>query len=194
MLMQALFRIAFLNFSHHPGNMADELTPVHDEYAEAVRKAEEMLKTAKERQQKAEEAVEEKRKADEAAKNKRKAEEAEKEKAAQSQAEKEEAERIRAANEAMQVGVAEHMAEVQRTANDAAAARAKEQALATRRKKLVKLGAAPDNPLMQAPEGSGPSRQEVREVQREFLGKPKKWKVRETEMTVCFPNFRSRTC
>jgi hypothetical protein len=165
MLIQALFRDAFLNRSHHHASMADEHTPVHDELAEAVRKAEEMLKAAKERQQKAEEAAEEKRnaeeaaeakrKAEEAAKAKQKAEEAEKEKAAQAQAEKEEAEKIRAANEALKVGLVAHMENIQRTAKESAAARAKEQALATRWKKLAKLGTAPDDPLMQAPEGQG---------------------------------------
>jgi hypothetical protein len=140
---------------------------------------------------KAEAAAEEKHKADEA--KAQKLEAAEKEKAARAQAEKEEAERIRAANAAMEAGIVAHEANKQRTAEESAAVRAKAQALATRQKKLAKLGVTPDDPLMQAPEGPGPSRQEVREVQRVFSGKLKKRKVRETEITVCLPNFGPRT-
>jgi flagellar biosynthesis GTPase FlhF len=87
-----------------------------DEAAKAKRKADEVAKAKR----KAEEAAKEKHKADEA--EAQKLEAAEKEKAAQAQAEKEEAERIRAANEAMKVGVAAHLAEVKRTADEAAAA------------------------------------------------------------------------
>jgi hypothetical protein len=107
------------------------------EEAEEKRKAEEA-----EEKRKAKEVAEEKRKADKVAEEKRKADEAEvqrleaaeKEKAAQAQAEKEEADKIRAANEAMKVGVAAHLAEVKRMADDAAAAHVKAQALATRQK------------------------------------------------------------
>jgi hypothetical protein len=85
-----------------------------------------------------------------------------------------------------------HEANKQRTAKESAAARAKAQALATHLKKLAKLGITPDDPLMQAPEGPGPSRQEVQDMQREFSGKPKKRKVRETEVMVCLPNLGPR--
>jgi hypothetical protein len=186
MLMQALFRDALPSSSHHHAIMSDEHMPVHDELAEAVRKAEEMLKAAKERQQKAEEAAEEKRKAEEAAEAKRKAKEAEKEKAAQAQAEKEEAERIRAANEAMQVGVAAHMDNIQRTAEESAAARMKAQALVTRQKKLAKLGVRPDDPLMLVPEGPGPSREEVREIRQQVARKGWKRKLGDTGTSVRF--------
>jgi hypothetical protein len=168
-----------------------------DEAAKAKWKAEE----AAEEKRKAEEAAEEKRKAEEAAEEKRKANEAEaqkleaaeKEKAAQAQAEKEEAKRIQAANTALEAGIVAHEANKQKMAEESAAARAKAQALATHQKKLAKLGVTPDDPLMQAPEGPGPSRQEVREVQRELSGKLKKRKVRETEITVCLTTFRPRT-
>jgi hypothetical protein len=213
MLMQALFRITLLKLSHHHALMGDAGTPIAGEVDEEERallaalkavqdKKARLLQEAEEKRRaeeaeekwKAEEVAKAKRKAEEAAETKRKAEEAEakckaeeKRKAEEAEAQRVEDEKIRAANEAMKVGVAAHMAEVQVTADDAVAARAKELALATCRKKLAKLGVTPDDPLMQAPEGPGPSQQEVRDVQREFSGKPEKRKVRETESSVCNP-------
>jgi hypothetical protein len=87
-----------------------------------------------------------KRKAEEA-EAKRKAEEAEKEKAA-------EALRIRAANEALQVGIETHKNHKKRVEE---AARAEAMAFEMRRRKLAALGAMLDDPLMQVPEGPGPS-------------------------------------
>jgi hypothetical protein len=158
------------------------------EEAEEKRRAEEAAKT----QRKAEEA-EKKRKAEEA-EAKRKADEAEKEKAVQAQAEKEEAERIRAANAALQVGVAEHFEHVQRTAEESAAARIKAQALAMRQKKLAKLGVLPYDPLMLVPEGPGPSREEVRDIRQQVAGKGRKRKLRDTGASVQFSrSLRCRT-
>jgi hypothetical protein len=109
---------------------------------------------------------------------------AEKEKAAQTQAEKEEAERIRAANEAMKVGVAAHLAEVKRTADEAAAVRVKAQALATRQKNLAKIGVRPNDPLMLVPEGPGPSQEEVQNIRQQVARQGRKRKLRDTGASV----------
>jgi hypothetical protein len=74
----------------------------------------------------------------------------------------------------MKVGVAAHLAEVKRTADDAAAARVKAQALATRQKSLTKIGVCPDDPLMLVPEGPGPSREEVRNIRQQVAGRKRK--------------------
>jgi hypothetical protein len=66
------------------------------------------------------------------------------------------------------------------------------QALATRQKNLAKIGVAPDDPIMQAPEGLGPSCQEIWVIQHEFSGKPKKRKLRETENLVGVSDLGSR--
>jgi hypothetical protein len=141
--------------------------------------------------------AEEKRKADEAeaqwVEEARKAKKAEQAWEAEAAAEKEcaaEALKIRAANEALQVSIEHHVTHKQRVEE---AAQAEAFAFEMHRRKLAVLGAMSDDPLMQATEGPGPSRQELQEVQREFSGKPKKRKVRETENTVSFPNFGPRT-
>jgi hypothetical protein len=124
-----------------------------------------------------------------------KLEAAEKEKAAQTQAEKEEAERIRAANEAMKVGVAAHLAEVKRTADEAAAARVKAQALATRQKNLAKIGVRPNDPLMLVPEGPGPSWEEVRNIRQQVARQGRKRKLEDTGASVRVSrSFRHWTC
>jgi membrane protein involved in colicin uptake len=146
------------------------------EEAEAKRKAEEERK------------AEEKRKAEEA--EAQRLEAAEKEKAAQAQAKKEEAEKIWVANEAMKVGVAAHLAEVKRMADDTAVAHKKAQALATRQKNLAKIGVRPDDPLMLVPEGPGPSREEVRNIRQQVAGQGRKRKLGDTGASVrVFPKF-----
>jgi chemotaxis protein histidine kinase CheA len=197
MLMQALFHVAIPNFSHHPATMADEHMPIHVELAEAVHNAEALLKAAKERQRKAEEAAEEKRKAEEAERKCKadeaealkveaacKAAEAEMAKAAKEKAEQEEAKKIQAANAAMEAGIVAHEANKQKTAKESAAARAKAQALATRQKKLAKLGVTPDDPLILVPEGPGPTREEMRQIHKQVAGQARKRKVGDTEFSV----------
>jgi hypothetical protein len=66
-------------------------------------------------------------------------------------------------------------------------------ALEKSQRELAKLGVPPDDPLMQAPKGPGPSCQEIREIQREFSAKPKKRKLGEANKLVRFPKFRPQT-
>jgi hypothetical protein len=195
--------------------MENTHTPVAEEVNEEERVLLAALKAVQEKKARLLEEAEEKRKANEAAEAKRKAEEAEAErkaeekrkadeaeaqklevaekaKAAQTQGDKEEAEKIRAANEAMEVGVAAHMENLKRTAEESAAAHVKAQALATRQKKLAKLGVRPDDPLMLVPEGLGPSREEVRDIRQQVARKCRKRKLRDTGASVRFS--RSLQC
>jgi membrane protein involved in colicin uptake len=185
--------------------MENAHTPVAEEVTEEERvllaalkavqeKKARLLEEAKEkRKAEAERKAEEKRKADEAAEAKCKADEAEaqklkaaeKEKAAQAQVEKEEAEKIWAANEAMQVGVADHLANVKR-AEESAAARVKAQAQVTHQKNLAKIGVRPDDPLMLVPEGPGPSQDEVRNICQQVAGQGRKRKLGDTGASVQF--------
>jgi hypothetical protein len=172
--------------------MADTPTPIDVEVNEEECMLLAALKAVQDKKVRLLQEAEEKRKAEEAAETQRKADEAEKlrleaaekEKAAQAQAEKEEAEKIRAANEAMQVGVAAHMENIQRTAEESAVARMKAQALATCQKKLAKLGVRPDDPLMLVPEGPGPSWEEVWEIHQQVAGKGQKRKLGDTGASV----------
>jgi hypothetical protein len=92
----------------------------------------------------------------------------------------------------MLVGIEAHEANKKRIADEAAAAQVKAQAQATCQKNMAKIGVLPEDPIMQAPEGPGPSSQELRAIQQEFSGKPRKWKLGEAESTVSSPNFRSQ--
>jgi membrane protein involved in colicin uptake len=157
------------------------LKAVQDKKARLFQEAEAKQK-AKEKW-KAEEA-EEKHKADEA--ETLRLEAAEKEKAAQAQAKKEEAEKIRAANEAMKVGVAAHMENLKRTAKESAVAHVKAQALATCQKNLAKIGVHPEDPLMLVPEGPGPSWQEVQQIRKQVAGQGRTRKLGDTGASVQF--------
>jgi hypothetical protein len=154
--------------------MADPREHTAEDLDEAERMAEAALKAIRERKVRAQEEAEEKRRAKEAeqehqAEEAQKAEAAAEEaRAAKAKAEKEEAEKIWAANMAMKEGLLAIVADKER--DTAAAAWVKTQVLVKHQKELVKLGAPPDDPLMQAPEGPGPSQQELRDVQREFSG------------------------
>jgi hypothetical protein len=154
--------------------------------------AEAVLKAIKERKARAQEEAKEKRRAEEA-KEKRKAEEAEWEcqakearraevVAKEARVAKAKAEKIRAANKAMQDGIDAHKAEKKRVEEEAA--RLKVSALAKRWQELSKLGVLLEDPLMQAPKGPGPSREEVQKIRKDVAGQARKRKYGETEISV----------
>jgi hypothetical protein len=167
-------RTSWLLPSHH--NMADIRANTIEELDEEEHAGVAVLEVIRQRKAKVQEEVEEKWRAEEA-KTKRKAEEAEREqqaeeaqkaeetRVAKAKAKAEEAEKIWAANKAMQDGLVVHEAEKRRVAEEAT--RLKAAAIA-KHQELAKLGVAPDNPLMQAPEGPGSSHQELQEIQRSF--------------------------
>jgi hypothetical protein len=175
--------------------MADAREPTAGGIDEEERVLEATLKALKVKKARLQEKAEEKQRAEEG-KEKWKAKEAEeaakKEKVAKAQAEKEEAKKIRVANAAMEAGIVAHEANKKRTADEAAAARVKAQALATRQKNLAKVGVCPDDPLMMVPEGPGPSQEEVRQIHKDVAWASKKRKLGEAEDLVSMPNFGSR--
>jgi hypothetical protein len=167
--------------------MADTQEPIAGGIDEEECILEAALKAIKAKKARLQEEAEEKRRVEEA-EEKRKAKEAEEKcqadeaeaqrvKKAQKAKEAEEAEKIRAANVAM---------EKKRVADDAAVARVKAQAQATRQRNLVKIGVAPNDPLMLVPEGLGPGREEVWNIRKQVAGQAKKRKLGDTEASVHF--------
>jgi hypothetical protein len=68
----------------------------------------------------------------------------------------------------------------------------KAQAQVTRQKNLVKIGIAPNNPLMLVPEGLGSSREEVRNIHKQVAGQARKMKLGDTEASVRFSRILRR--
>jgi hypothetical protein len=107
---------------------------------------------------------------------------------AKAKVEKEEDEKIQVANKAMKEGLLAIVADKKRAAEEAACLNV--LTLAKCPEELAKLGVPPGDPLMQAPKGPGPSRQELQQIQHKVAVKPKKWKLREAEILVCFLKSR----
>jgi hypothetical protein len=162
------------------------ITKVQQE-AEEKWRAEEAEAKCKPEEAEGERVTEEAWKAKEAQKTKVAAKEA---RAAKAKAKKEKAEKIRVANAAMQEGLLAHEAEKKRVAEEAPTL--KVLALVKRQQELTKLGVPPKDLLMQAPEGLGPSREEMRKICKEVARQAKKRKYGDTQSSVSRPKHQCR--
>jgi chemotaxis protein histidine kinase CheA len=181
--------------------MADAIEHQSDDIDMVVCTAQAALEAALERKKRAEEEAEEKWKAEEA-ETKRKAEEAERKEAVAKEAERvakeaaekkkaekaeaERAEKARTAQAAYEAGIWAVQADQRNSAEQMAWINA--QALATKRKNLGRLRVRPNDPLLQAPMGPGPSNAKVRRICKELVHQPRKRKLGDDDDSVILAN------